>query len=210
VNLETLSQLLSPQNLALAIVFIVPGWVALEAYSTVVPAERRNFGEELIRVIGVSLLNFVLFFVAIPLGLQRVPEGLEDVGVLGALRLVLALAVTPAFLAVAAYQLRSLGLFSRFVVQPEPTAWDSYFRKPREVLVRFYLREEAGGGVVGGYFGGDSSASPYPGVQQVYVEEFWDLDEEGAFLKPKEQTGGAIISREDCVLVEFKELSEEE
>jgi hypothetical protein len=210
LDLQKLLEILSPENLALAIVFIVPGWVALEAYSVVVPAERRNFGEELIRVVAVSLLNFLLFFVVLPLGLQRVPNSLGEIGLLGSLRLFMVLVLTPALLAVGVYYIRSISFISRFVVQPEPTAWDYYFREDREVLVIFYLREEAGSGILGGYFGSLSRASPYPGVQQVYIEELWDLGEDGSFLSPKEQSSGAIISYNDCAFVEFFELTDED
>lgn len=131
MDFDALSQFLSPANLALAVVFIVPGWVALETYSALVPSEKRNFGEELIRLVAVSLLNFLLFFVIAPLGLQRVPQSLADVRLVDALRLLLALVVTPALLAGATYFLRNRKSFSRFVVQPEPTAWD-FTEKGRE------------------------------------------------------------------------------
>lgn len=211
MDLQRLLEVLSPENVALLVVFVVPGYVALEVYSSVVAAERRNFGEELLRVVAVSLLNFVLFFVVFPLGLQEVPQSLGDVGILGGARLLLALVVTPALLALSTYYLRTRRFISGFVVQPDPTAWDYYFGTQREILVRFYFREEAGGGIVGGYYGDKSRASPYPGVQQVYLEEVWNTDANtGEFLQPKEQTGGAIISREDCTLVEFIEFSEHE
>lgn len=209
MDLQKLLEILSPENLALAIVFIVPGWVALEAYSVVVPAERRNFGEELIRIVAVSLLNFLLFFGVVPLGLQSTPESLGDLSILDAIRLFVALVVTPALLAVGVYYVRSVPLISRFVVQPEPTAWDFYFREDREILVRFYLKEEVGSGVIGGYFGRGSRASPYPGIQQVYIQELWDLGEDGTFLQPRELTSGAIISYDDCAFVEFEELTQE-
>ena len=211
MDLQELLEVLSPANVALAVVFVVPGYVALEVYSSVVAAERRNFGEELLRVVAVSLLNFVLFFIVFPLGLQEVPESLGDVGILGGARLFLALIITPAILAAGAYYLRTRRFLSRFIVQPDPTAWDYYFGTQREILVRFYFRDEAGGGIIGGYYGEDSRASPYPGVQQVYLEQLWDIDgETGEFLQPKEQTGDAIISCEDCTLVEFRELTEHE
>jgi hypothetical protein len=120
------------------------------------------------------------------------------------------LVLTPALLAVGVYYIRSIPFLSRFVVQPEPTAWDYYFREDREVFVVFYLREEAGSGILGGYFGPKSRASPYPGVQQVYIEELWDLGEDGSFLSPREQSGGAIISHDDCAFVEFFELTDED
>lgn len=84
---------------------IAPGWVALEAHSTVVPAERRHFGEEMIRKIEGSLRNFVLFFVAILLGHSLEPQSLDDLDVLGAVRL--DPVVTSALLAVVVYGLRS-------------------------------------------------------------------------------------------------------
>lgn len=211
MDLQRLLGVLGPENVALAIVFVVPGYVALEVYSSVVPAERRNFGEEVLRVVAVSLLNFLLFFVLLPIGLQKVPDGLADVGFLDALRLLFVLVATPALLSVGAYWLRSREFLRDLVVQPDPTAWDYYFGETRDVLVRFYFKDDAGGGVIGGYYGDRSRASPYPGVQQVYLEELWNIDDEtGRFLQPKDQTGGAIISREDCSVVEFKELSEQE
>lgn len=211
MDLQRLLEVLGPENVALAMVFVIPGYVALEIYSSVVPAERRNFGDEVLRVVAVSLLNFFLFFVVVPIGLQSVPDSLADVGFLDALRLLVVLILTPALLSVGAYWLRSREFLRDLVVQPEPTAWDYYFGEKREVLVRLYFRDEAGGGVIGGYYGDKSRASPYPGVQQVYLEEIWDIDDEtGQFLKPKDQTGGAIISREDCSFVEFKELTGDE
>lgn len=44
MDLQGLLEVLGPENVALAMVFVIPGYVALEIYSSVVPAERRNLG----------------------------------------------------------------------------------------------------------------------------------------------------------------------
>ena len=68
--------------------------------------------------------------------------------------------------------------------------------------MRFHLKE---GKELGGYFGENYFAASSPNVQQTYVEEVWRLDADGKFLERVEETEGAMVNREDCVLIEFFE-----
>jgi len=52
-------------------------------------------------------------------------------------------------------------------------------------------------------FDTNSFASSYPAEEQIYIEEVWDLDEKGKFIKPIERSKGIIISEKEISSVEF-------
>lgn len=190
--------LLTTDKLALFLVFVVPGFVAMKTHDLLIPAEPRTWGSSLVEAISYSMLNLALLFWAVHL-LHR--EGFQAEHPVGySLGMFFVLFVAPAGWAILARYIRSSRLLRRVVIDPSPTAWDLFFSRRRPVWVLFHLKT---GEKLGGLLGEGSTASAYPYVPDVYVEEVWRLDDLGRFSERIEQTAGALVRRDDCSHIEF-------
>ncbi len=196
-----MGRILEPQTLVLFLFFVVPGFITVRTYDLIVPSERRNFGESFIDIIAYS---FVVLAISVWPFLWVVNhQGSLSTGLyylLFALTLVLVFFITPVGVAMLYHWVRTRDYFKDKVVQPSPTGWDWFFGGVPTCYVLFHLKSEE---VVGGFYGGKSSASSYPQEQQVYVEEIWDLNDDLEFVRKRPNTAGAIINREDCNLIEL-------
>jgi hypothetical protein len=227
MDTSSAGDLLRPEAIVLFVLLVAPGYVAVESYDLLVPVERRNWGEEIIRVVSISLLFVALWtpLVAVLAGpVLALPVGWRLL-VLYAFVLV-AVFVLPFLLARIYHALRISLASQTAVVQPVPTAFDFVFG--RAVATQIGTDEEESdetegfwvraryteGGIVAGYFAGDSYASPFPRPQQLYLEERWDVDEEGHLLRRSPDNQGVIIYGERCewigVLPALPTPSEEE
>jgi hypothetical protein len=66
---------------------------------------------------------------------------------------------------------------------------------------------------VGGYAGTGSFYSTYPEPRELFVEQAWELDEDGAFVEVVQGTAGMWIKCDDAPVVQFlvdTELGEQE
>ena len=56
---------------------------------------------------------------------------------------------------------------------------------------------------IGGRFDNNSFASSSPSKEQIYIEEVWNIDEDGKFIKPIERSKGFLILGEEILGLEF-------
>jgi hypothetical protein len=83
-------------------------------------------------------------------------------------------------------------------------AWDYFFLKKRECWIRVHLKD---GRMVGGFMGTDSFASLYPNSGHLYLQEVWELDQNGQFQARATQTAGMILSPDNYNFVELYETN---
>jgi hypothetical protein len=83
---------------------------------------------------------------------------------------------------------------------PTPTAWDRAFADLRSGWVRVRL---ADGRLLGGWYGTRSYASSYPHPHELYVEEGWQLEDDGTFSPVRSAPGGTVIDCRSAVSVDF-------
>ncbi len=57
--------------------------------------------------------------------------------------------------------------------------------------------------MLGGRYSTDSFAADPPGPSDIYVEEVWQLDEDGNFIQPLPTTRGVWISQDAVSYIEF-------
>lgn len=190
--------------LELFFVFVAPGLVALMVYDLLVPTERRDFGASFIQVVTFSGINLVLWSWS-PL--------VADPGRLAAERpwwsyplAISALLLSPASLAWAWYRLRNAKFMQGRVSSTAPSGWDAFFSRGESCLMLLHMKN---GEKVGGLFADRSDASTFPNPQQVYIEEFWQLDDQYDFVERIPRSMGGIIDKEDCDYVEFFTLGDE-
>lgn len=190
--------------LELFFVFVAPGLVALMVYDLLVPTERRDFGASFIQVVTFSGINIILWSWS-PLVVNPGRLAVERPWWSYPLAIV-ALLVSPAFLAWAWYRLRNAKFMQGRVSSTAPSGWDAFFGRGESCLVLFHLKN---GEKIGGLFADRSDASTFPNPQQVYGEELWKLDEEYNLVERIPRSMGGIINKEDCDYVEFFTLGDE-
>ena len=195
--------------MVLLLFLLVPGFVFIKVFDNLLPGRRRSFAQQIIDIVCWSFTILAVWMIPalIVFGLsQRVSVWLSYL-----LLFVLIFGgvfATPILLAYIFYRLLDKrGTLENWGIQASPTSWDWFFsnRKGNHYYVHFHLKD---GKDLGGYFGERSFAASSPNAQQIYVEEIWRVDEDGRFVEPVEKTEGAMVNREDCMLIEFFETPE--
>jgi hypothetical protein len=194
--------------LILVLFLFVPGFIFTKVLDTLLPGRRRGFGSEVIDMVAWSFTVLAVWFlpaiVLFELG-DRLPWWLYHLLLLALI--VLGIFATPILAAYIFYRLEGRGYLKSLGAHPNPTPWDWFFsNRAGNYYVRFHRKE---GEDLGGYFGEKSFAASSPNKEQIYVEEVWRLDEDGKFIERVEGTEGAMVSSEDCELIEFLEAREE-
>jgi len=88
----------------------------------------------------------------------------------------------------------------KYFNNPIPKPWDYVFLKREPYWIIIHLKD---GKWIGGIYNKDSYASVYPIEEQIYLQEVWELDEKGKFIKPIERSKGIIVMRESISSVEL-------
>ena len=189
---------LTPVEFWALIALFLPGFISLKLHRFL---ERRtgSAAEALIDVIGFSLLNAVALFWPIYLNGTLLADKHPYWPAI----------VTNAVIACVGGPIAwplILRLVERYAIRgglllgEQKTAFDAYFSTNQACWVIVHLKD---GARIGGYFGGESYASANPHSGDFYLQELWELDEEGVFSGPIENSKGAIFHRSDYVWLEF-------
>ena len=201
----------APEAVILLLYLVVPGYIIVKVYDLLAPGERRNLGDTIIEILAWSFIQLMFWFwpfVVLYTYSDSIATWLRYL--IAFVLTILAVFVTPILAAYLINKVRHGG-FIRGVAkgsssQPSPSSWDWFFsEKANNYYVRFHLKT---GEKLGGYFGENSFATSFPHKQEVYIEEAWQLDEDGKFTEPIEGTKGAFVNREDCTLVQLLEVRE--
>lgn len=182
------------------IMFFVPGFISIKVYDLFVATDNRDFSKSsLFEAIAYSSLNYAL---VLPIGyyvFHILESSLNIVTIVGSFSLI-SLFFTPAIWgALSAYAPQYWPL-KRILDHPAKKPWDYVFSKREPYWILIHLKN---GGRIGGKYGRDSFASSYPADEQIYLQEVWEIDENGQFLEPIEDSKGVIVSAEDIELIEF-------
>jgi hypothetical protein len=108
-------------------------------------------------------------------------------------------AVRPVDLVTPRGRVRSLRIRHTYV--NVPTAWD--FVAKNFVASQFVRIRLEDGHWVGGWFSTRSFVSTYPEPRDIYVESEWEMDADGAFIRPLETTTGVWLLIGDSRIVEW-------
>jgi hypothetical protein len=86
------------------------------------------------------------------------------------------------------------------MLNPNPRAWDCLFQKRECYWVIVHLKDERR---FGGLYAFESFASSSPAPAEIYLEETWNLDEDGRFISRVESTAGMLVSGDQIMALEF-------
>ena len=194
----------SLDKLLLFLAFFVPGFVSIKIYRLMIPSARVDWSANIVEAVAFGMLNFAVWSWLI-VYIHRGNFYAEHMAwyVLSWIGIVV---LAPAIWPIIFVKLARWRPIARYIISPIPRAWDYVFglREPFWVLVNL-----ENGTRVGGRFGEASFASAFPAEEQIYIEQVWALDENGAFQRPIERSRGIVILGKDISSVEFFAVVEE-
>ena len=169
--------------------FVLPGAISMYFFDLLVAYKERLLKDRVLEAICFSLVNFAFCLWPIQLLFRN---GFVDSTPFVAWLLALAtLVVAPAVWPFAAHHGLRLAERKGLISPQSPTAWDDFFDSNRSGLwVQVIL---ADGRVVGGVFGQQSFASSHPQPGHIYVQELWEIDPQGHFVRPENGRPGILL-----------------
>lgn len=191
-------------QIAAAILFLVPGLNATWTIERLSGPSRLKGTERLLRALSLSVLIYLLAsFWLLRVATRAIDDHLwvwEPI--IGGFVI---LFVAPVGLAVIVEFLRRSGIVRGVLrrvttIDPTPRAWDFAFQEGGPFFVRLKLRD---GEMVAGFFGEGSFASAYPEQGDLFLEEAWRVDENGAFIERAPGTAGMMVPQDSIELVEL-------
>jgi len=187
-------------NLVLFLIFFIPGFISIKVYDLFIPGEKRDFTKSLFEVMGFSAINFAaLSWLIILIHSDNFYSGHK---LFYFLLLFIILFIVPIIWPLVFLKLSSWPPIAKKIIHPISKPWDYVFGKRDRYWVIVHLRN---GEKIGGKYDSNSFSSSYPAEEQIYLEEMWHLNENGAFMEPVDRSAGILILGKDiCSLELFK------
>ncbi len=186
-------------KLVLFIAFVVPGFVSIKAYQLAFPGTERSISDQLIDAIAYSSINYALLF--IPIISIESGDLKETYRFLYYLFYVFVLFFAPIIWVLIWKHLRTRDFFQRNAPHPTAKPWDYVFAQRTPYWVKVTLNN---GTVIAGRYADKSFASSAPAPEQIYLEETWVLNQNGGFVRAKNNTAGVIILSSEISHIELR------
>ncbi len=180
------------------IIFFVPGFTYLKFYRLFIAEVRTDFSKDLYEAIGFSFINTLIF--SYPLTLIHSDNFPENHPVLYYITILGIVIIAPILFTLIFYYISKQKWFSRFLVNPVKSAWDSFFSRRESYYVIVTLKN---GRKIGGKYGLNSFSSTYPNPKEIYLEEVWTLNDKNGFEEKVMQTEGVLIVENEISTIEF-------
>lgn len=185
-------------NIILLTIFFVPGFVYLKTYRLFIAEVKTDFSKDFYEAIGFSLLNSIVF--SYPLYLIHSKTLINNHPFVYFLVLGFIIILIPILCALIFHKISCKKWFSKFLINPTKSAWDSFFSKRECYYVIVTLKN---GRKIGGKYGLNSFSSTYPNPKEIYLEEVWSLNKDNGFDEKVKQTEGILISENEISTIEF-------
>lgn len=190
-----MSAALDSDSLLLLIVLVLPGLVSMQAYRLLMPSKELEWSDSLLQAFFYGSVNFAVLFPFVLYALS------SDIGWFEGWVLTLAiLFIGPVMWPWIVVQLfRSEWVAERIKI-PYPSTWDYFFDGSPSVFLIVHLNN---GEVIGGLWSTSSHAGQYPHDGDLYIEELYELDDDGTFVAPIPYTAGLLIRRDQYTHLEI-------
>ena len=187
-------------KLLLFIVFVIPGFLSIKVYQLIFPGTDRPASAMLIDAIAYSCINYSILSAPIYFFSK------SEVTSLGynLFFYFCVLFLFPVIWVVIWKYIRTRKFFQKNAPHPTFKPWDWVFEERESYWVKVILKD---GTIIGGKYSNKSFTSSAPAPEQIYLEETWILDEEGTFIRKKNQTKGVIILNSEISHIELRELN---
>jgi len=187
-----------PEKLILFLSLFMPGFVSIKVYELIVATKRHDFKSSLLEAIGLSVLNFAALSWLILV--ISTPNFYKSHPAFFSLSIFSIFFVFPVLWPIFFVKLTKWKKLSKYIISPISMPWDAVFSKRKSAWIIVHLKD---GRKVGGKYSTKSRTSAYPNQRQIYLEELWQLNKNGGFVKPTERSGGALFFEDDISIIEF-------
>ncbi|WP_186128941.1 DUF6338 family protein [Burkholderia gladioli] len=188
----------SPDKLFLAVLFVIPGFVAMKTYAILSSGPRLDASKAVIDALAFSCCNYALFALPIYGMHQAAWSTKHPIGYAIAWGGILL--IGPVLWATSVFALRRTKWVAQWLPHPVDRAWDYVFAKREPTYLIITLTS---GKRIGATYGPESFASSYPADPEIYVEETWDVDEAEGFVRRHFNTRGLLIAGSAIESIEF-------
>lgn len=188
----------SIDKLILVLLFFVPGFISLKVYQLFLAQEKIDFSKSLFEAVGISLINFTLFFWIIYY-INR-PGYFDSHPFLYYLITLTIIFITPILLTWLLVVILKSKKYQKYFVSPEKVPWDWHFSKRKAYWVIITLKD---GRRIGGKFGVNSRASASPKTKEIFIEDIWKLDKNYKFIESVKRNRGVLITGDIILAIEF-------
>lgn len=194
---------LEADKFVLFILFVVPGFVCLKTYQVITPGRHRDAAQQLVDAVAYSCVNYALL--AFPIFWVEQSGLRADEPTAYFAFWVFAILVAPVIWAWLYRYLRRRRFLQRVLPHPTEAAWDFVFERKQPWWVIATLTD---GRRIAGRYDGDSFSSSAPCPEQIYLEECWQLSEDGGFERPHHDTAGVLILQASISTLEFFHITQ--
>ncbi|MBJ7266097.1 hypothetical protein IG389_02795 [Idiomarina abyssalis] len=187
-------------KLILFIAFVIPGFISIKAYQLLFPGTERPASTVIVDAIAYSCINYALLSIPI----YFFDNSSINNTLLVFLFYTFVLFVAPILIVIFWKLIRTRNFFQKNAPHPTSKPWDYVFSKRKCYWIKVVLKD---GTLIGGKYSRDSFASSAPAGEQIYLEETWILDEDGAFIRKKNLSAGVIILTSEISHIELREFN---
>ncbi|MDV6251060.1 DUF6338 family protein [Vibrio sp. EA2] len=184
-------------KLLLFIAFVIPGFISIRAYEMFFPGNSEDSSKKLIDAITYSCVNYGFLWPLI-----YWVEYIELSGIIYGAFYSFVLFFAPILWVSLWKRLRETQYVQKRLPHPANKAWDFVFSQRKCYWVIVTLND---GSKLAGKYGSNSFVTSSPYQEQIYLEESWELNSDGGFERPHEQTSGILIIADDISYLEFFE-----
>ncbi|MBN1378323.1 MAG: hypothetical protein JXA04_03725 [Gammaproteobacteria bacterium] len=188
-------------KLVLFLAFVVPGFISIKVYQLAFPGTERATSDQLIDAIAYSSINYAILI--FPIVFVEKSNLKVDCSTLYYLFYVFVLFLAPIVWVLLWKYLRTRDFFQRNAPHPTAKPWDYVFAQRKPYWIKVVLKD---GTTIGGRYGEKSFASSAPAPEQLYLEETWVLDKDGAFVRVKNESAGVIILSSEISYIELRNV----
>jgi hypothetical protein len=171
---------LTKNTFGLFVLIVAPGFLSLKIWRLIHPSRHIAFADSLYEAIFYGVLNYFAVVQWLPKLCAQIHFVFEIIAY------IFSLVIVPLLLPFFWKWILSRSFIKQKIMNPIPKAWDIFFGRRKPCFMMIHLKN---GEVIGGLYAYDSAASSYPEKEDLYLQEIWELNDEGKFVKPIDGTG---------------------
>ena len=185
-------------KLRLFLFFFIPGFISMKVYSLIVPGARHDFSKDLLEAVAYSSINFAaLSWLIFAISSDKFYLDNQYLYYLLSFFILFIFPIMWPFIFIRVSTWRPI---AKYIMHPIPKPWDYVFGKKESYWTIIHLKNEK---KIGGIYDTKSFSSSYPEKEQIYLEQVWELDGKGAFVRPIERSEGIIVLGDEIMAIEF-------
>ncbi|MBI9038512.1 MAG: hypothetical protein JEY97_10295 [Bacteroidales bacterium] len=185
-------------KIVLFIIFFIPGFISMKVYHLMIASEKINFSESLGEAIAFSSINYAALSWLIIL-IDKY-DLVNNNFALYILLVIFIIFIAPIIWTIIFVWLSKSKKLRKYILSPIKNPWDYYFEKNKSCWVIVNLKN---GERIGGVYSSKSFSSAFPNKEQIYLEQLWEIDTKGNFLRKIDRSDGIIIIDDEIKSVEF-------